>query len=114
VLATISFLIKVTPAPTAEIEYEPGLKIGLVFQSEEVGVDETEFGQHCPGTAAEPKAAEGFLCIYKSAQTPSSGSPFSSNAYEAAKESGVTFPIELIGLAGSQQYVRGTWAVTSK
>jgi collagen triple helix repeat protein len=113
-LATVSFPIAVSPAPTGEIEYEPATPLGLIFESGAVSPDFENFEEHCPGSVTEPQATEGYLCIYKSAQTGSSGSPLESTAYEAATEFGVTFPISLIGPAGSSEYARGTWAVTAE
>jgi hypothetical protein len=113
-LAGISLPLRVSPAPIASLQLEPGSSVfGLVLGSETVVPDE-EFETHCPGTVANPEALEGYLCIYKSEQTGSSGSPFEGSSYEAPREVGVTFPLNLVGPAGTSQYVRGTWAVTAK
>jgi Collagen triple helix repeat (20 copies) len=114
-LATIPFPIAVSPAPTAFVQYVPGAAQALELKNGEVGlVEEEAFEAACPGSAASPSAESGFLCIYKSAQTASSGSPLESSAYEAATEFGVTLPISLVGPAESSQYARGTWAVTAE
>jgi Collagen triple helix repeat (20 copies) len=50
----ISFVLRVEPAPTAYEFLEGDPSTWTTVQKE-----------RCPGTAAEPKAAPGFLCIYK-------------------------------------------------
>jgi hypothetical protein len=109
-LASISFPIRVSPAPTGEIQFEPAAALGLVLGSEAVTPDFSDFETHCPGSVTEPKAAAGFLCIYKSKQVGATN-PFESTAYEAASSFGVTVPFSLFG--EGEHYARGTWAVTA-
>lgn len=118
-LATISFPIRLATAPTADVQLEPsgpGSEIGFITKSESVEPD-FEFSTHCPGTAAEPKAAEGYLCVYFGSRS-SSSSGFSSSAtkaLEAASKYGIRVPYEIIAPVGAeaQQFVKGTWAVTA-
>jgi len=128
-LSPISFLIPVSPAPSAVVEFAPGVPFGLELtagaaviygpnpspatpQEEEEDVEAWETA--CPGSTANPEAAPGILCIYKSAQTGSSGTPATHAAMESANEFGVSVPSVLRGPAGSDQYVKGSWAVTAE
>jgi hypothetical protein len=50
----ISFPIPLSPEAAEEVKFEP------------VGQGEVTHSQNCPGTAAEPAAAPGYLCVYAS------------------------------------------------
>jgi Collagen triple helix repeat (20 copies) len=139
--STISFPLRVSPAPTAIVE-NGSLPLGAgnarlgeeikkngevllvgpwktpseLFETEtekRLEEDQAAFLAICPGTAADPEAEPGFLCIYEDdrsgegfLQTPISLSSLA----KAATEFGITVPFETKGKSG---YIRGTWAVTS-
>jgi hypothetical protein len=103
------------PYPCLQAECEnPGTGEGALEQAEpEAALLESEaaYKQACPGSATEPEAAAGFLCIYKSGQgggfseTPTSGD---TTLLEAATEFGVTLPYRI---SAENSYARGSWAV---
>lgn len=134
--STISFPLRVSPAPTAIVEdnsvgprvgYE--LKDGEVFFvgpyktfAEIVGSgdpfkaleeNEAAFLAICPGTVDEPAAEPGFLCVYTRDRegdvVPVANANLDQFA-EAGTEFGVTVPWEINENPG---FIRGTWAVTS-
>lgn len=93
--APISFNIPLAAEPT------------LVYVTEEEGSHAPE----CPGSAAEPTAAEGFLCVYTAEQ-------FLSTEEEAqVSKVGALVTFAAGEIAGKVAYgvtVHGTWAVTAK
>lgn len=119
-LESVSFPILVEPAPTAVYQSGAGATaIGLVLDDGEVtvqglnGKKPFEIGSQeefdaavaaflaaCPGSTAAPEAASGFLCFY----SPSGQVTPVEAQTEAAKEFGITLPLE--------GRVRGSWAVT--
>jgi hypothetical protein len=130
-LASISLPVHVSPAPTALYRdgayaplfvgrtledgkssdyFGPNPAINNQLQLEE---DAEAFEEACPGTSDEPKAAPGFLCIYRSTgigilNSPST--PLTNQALsEAANEFGVVVPFEINSEKAS---IRGSWAVT--
>ncbi len=86
---SISFGIPTAASPTLEILAE--------------GEDETT---ECPGTAAAPEAAEGFLCVY-TAMEQNIVAVFPENE---ASEVGAWFAL----VGGPAAAARGTWAVTAE
>ncbi len=90
-VASVSFAIPLAAAPT--VEYIGEGEEGLVHATE------------CPGTLSEPKAAEGYLCVYTENQGAGGAfeSPhsFAAGAVLQVKEAAVGF----------EMY--GTWAVTA-
>lgn len=116
-LAAISFPVDVVPAPVAIFEMaKPGenktfglkFKDGEGFEKFEI-VEEEAWEAACPGTAAEPTAASGFLCIYNDPDTYDEATPAPFNYLEwieAANTFGVVFPLG--GIA------KGSWAVTAE
>ena len=87
-------------------------------------VGATGNGATCPGTAAEPKAQEGYLCIYQGLTEEPAGTSqlgvvlienpgvaFGEES-EGASTSGAVATIAYVGPAERAQ-VRGTWAVTA-
>lgn len=137
--AAISFPVRVSPAPTAiyasdVAEFDVGYQLkdgsvvlygpypcvegceGSIFEQEDVfgALQESEdaFLAACSGSASEPKAASGFLCIYRKdfdggATSPAPGDSVSAKS-EAAHTFGVTVPFEFNAGGG---YIRGSWAV---
>jgi len=136
--AGISFPVRVSPSPTAilAVKFGPtalGYELkneslvlygpypciegceGSVFEQEnpEAALIESAeaFAAACPGNVGEPKAAAGFLCIYRKDQVNqiaiAPGTPPASKA-EAAHTFGVTVPLEFSAEGG---YARGSWAV---
>ena len=77
-------------------------------------VEEEEFEEVCPGSAAVPAAAAGFLCMYVgSAKGSGSGLNIGSTAFEEAHEFGVSEPFNLSDPASEGLFVKGSWAVTA-
>jgi hypothetical protein len=91
---TISFNIPLVSTPT------------VVYVSEEEGSHAPE----CPGTAAEPQAAEGSLCVYTTAQdfTTFEGAEATKAGAFLTFAGGKLGATEVVGVA-----VHGTWAVTA-
>jgi hypothetical protein len=135
--STISFPLRVSPAPTAILEdRSSGFgRLGFELKDGEVSFvgpyktvqeaidsgdfekafeeDEAAFLAICPGTAAEPAAEPEFLCIYEGERNGDVVPPNGANLdqfTEAATEFGVTVPWETNENPG---FIRGTWAVTS-
>jgi hypothetical protein len=119
---TISFPVTVSPAPVAIIENQLGpFRLGnelgeelAPFFGPSGGLNELEekeeaFLEACPGTAAAPEAAPGFLCIYRG-KTEGEGVQVKSAAVEPAHEFGALVPMEVP--AGG--WARGSWAVTAE
>jgi hypothetical protein len=119
--ATISFPFPVDPAPTlyyinadGESGYfrtsdpvtDPGVNAG--FLTPEL------IAENCPGSADEPLAEPGFLCVYVGARLRMDADP-------AALETGLLFisnPTSygvLLSLSGESPngYIKGSWAVTA-
>jgi hypothetical protein len=110
-LATVSFPIAVSPAPITVIQ------LGTIGVKAKEGtlevVEEEEFEEVCPGSAASPAAASGFLCMYISAvKGAGSGPILSSTEFEEAHEFGVSEPFNLSDPSPEGLYVKGSWAVT--
>lgn len=119
-LATISFPIAVSPAPTTLIQlgtFGVKAKAGSIelFPSNSATEEEREeaWEEACPGSAAAPAAASGFLCIY-TGETKGSGTGLNigSTYYEEAHEFGVSEPFRLEDASGESLYFKGSWAVT--
>ncbi len=67
---------------------------------------------HCPGNAADPSAASGYLCIYEGMINALA---FSGEIYSpdgAGPGVGVTGAAVVFGALGNGAYGLGTWAVT--
>jgi len=118
--ASISFPIKVHAAPVTVVQYAAGVKLGIEVENEKwslynpsgAGHEEEDWEKACPGTAEEPAAGEGFLCVY--VKTGGAGAfliAAPASTVEAAQEFGVVLPFEL---SGTGVYPRGTWAVTAE
>lgn len=134
--AAISFPIQVTPSPIAlypATGFSPG-PLGLRLEDEKtsiweldlsgpVGPEEIEeaeekYEEACPGNAANPEAAPGFLCIYKDEGSATGDVRGPSEVeskplpqlIEPANPFGITVPF-LIRQEGA---VRGSWAVTAE
>lgn len=113
--AAISFPIQVSPAPT--LYWEPPSGGGGGFEFAPGGtlqlVSEEEIEKNCPGSASQPKASPGAVCIYPETET----SVFPDLGYVAEKltapsvyGTAVPYTVE----AASAGYARGTWAVTAE
>jgi len=124
-LAQISFPIKVTPAPTTLIQFEPGANYGLIAEDsgahlypfipstpEEIEEVEEAWEEACPGAASAPTAAPGFLCVYLDSVGGTSGPLIANTLSDVASQSGVLIPMQLSG--SGDLYVKGSWAVTAQ
>lgn len=128
-LATISFPVRVLPAPTTLYigvfgTYTIGLEIkdGSVgkfgfsgFSEEELEKGEKAAKAACPGSFDTPEASSGFLCLYPGAKEGTIFGPnFSSTNTEAAHEFGISVPFKFQEEASetSTAMQRGSWAVT--
>jgi Collagen triple helix repeat (20 copies) len=142
-LASISFPVRVSPAPVAVYpfklagiyslgyEVEDGKKTlvgpypcisgcageGATEQEPEKtpveGLEEAQaaYLEACPGTAAEPEATAGVLCIYVKDRQGVLADPvstFTGSLSESAHEFGVTLAFEI---NAPDTYTRGSWAV---
>jgi hypothetical protein len=65
----------------------------------------------CPGTAADPEAAPGQVCLYAERLSGVNGLPSGANSYTADPASGLV--VELALEAGVEAYGYGSWAVTA-
>ncbi|HET9153364.1 MAG TPA: hypothetical protein VFN85_04545 [Solirubrobacterales bacterium] len=126
-LVSISFNQRVSPVPVAVYQLFETLGVELndgeaipygpfpaPSEPEEREADEEAFEEACPGSASEPEAAPGILCIYEdeAAREGFPGRPGffpPSSIYEAANEFGMVVPFKL----GSETSARGSWAVTA-
>jgi hypothetical protein len=137
--ASISFPVRVSPAPVVIYpqkwigtyslgwEVEDGKKTlvgpypciagcggeGAAEQADPnvaYGESQAAYLQACPGTAAEPKATAGVLCIYVKDKQGTFSPPFTITEaiLESAHEFGVTLPFEI---EADKSYTRGSWAV---
>jgi hypothetical protein len=109
-LIPISFPIQVSPAPTADMQFEPSSTIGIVFKAGSPEAD-FEFETHCPGSAANPEATEGYLCIYQGEVVHGGAPPLAPNPlYEPASSHGV---VAFMTFQSNGGYAKGSWAVTA-
>jgi hypothetical protein len=124
-LVSISFNQRISPPPVAAYELFPGFGVELMdgkavpygpfpepSSPEEEQKDAEAFEKDCPGSAADPEAAPGVLCIYQGAQEGFPERPgfiAPGSIYEAANEFGLVVPFKL----GSEESARGSWAVTA-
>jgi hypothetical protein len=135
-LATISFPLRVFPAPTALYRFQFGTyTIGLKLKDGGASIYETNFPptfpsaeeletaqaayeEACEGNFEEPLAASGFLCIYPGPEEGLMKGPGPSNTtIEAAHEFGIALPFKLeqkspdASEVGTSARIRGSWAV---
>ena len=126
-LTPISFNVRVSPAPTALWAFQNGpFTFGLELSDGSVKIfgpnpnpatlpqaeeDQEAWEEACPGTADNPEAAAGFLCIYNTEIEGATGPSFSTQGLaEAANEYGITVPWKV----GDEEYARGSWAVKAE
>jgi hypothetical protein len=116
-LAAISFPIHVSPIPIALYQYEfsPGESAGVELLDGSVslyeGGDTEAWEAVCPGSAANPTAEPGFLCVYQGQKTGALGNPLSAASLaESANDFGLVIPFKL----GGEGSARGGWAVTAQ
>jgi hypothetical protein len=139
-LASISFPVRVSPAPTAVYPFKLAATYSLGYELEDgkktlvgpypcisgcagegaaeqadptAAFEEAQsaYLQACPGTAAEPEATAGVLCIYVKDKQGGPADPVSTLTEplsESAHEFGVTLAFEL---GSEDSYARGSWAV---
>ena len=93
------------PAGTSEISFVIPLPAAPTVEYINEGEAGKEHATECPGTVAEPKASEGFLCIYT--ELAGFGTFEEAPAYTA----GAVLKISAT-LPGFPTY--GTWAVTAE
>jgi hypothetical protein len=135
-LATISFPLRVFPAPTALYQFQFGAyTIGLKLKDGGASIYETNFPpafpseeeflnaqaayeEACGGNFEEPLAASGFLCIYPGPEEGVLKGPGPSNTtLEAAHEFGIALPFKFEAKSsnasevGTAARIRGSWAV---
>jgi hypothetical protein len=110
--ASISFPIQVSPAPT--LYWEPPALGGGGFKIAPGGsvslLTAEEIEAKCPGSATEPKATPGAVCVYPEKESeafPSLG--YVSTNLGAPTMFGTAVPYEIN--ASNPGYARGTWAV---
>jgi hypothetical protein len=93
-IATISFVIPLQTAPS----------LVFITESEEEGIEEKHHATECPGTAEEPSAAEGFLCIYTKDEK--------AGLFVGGEPGSTGTDLDFIPEA-SNSITFGTWAVTA-
>jgi hypothetical protein len=124
VLSSISFPVRVSPAPTVVYSYTlSGFHLGREVVAGDVRIfgpnpepntqpeveeDEQAYLAACPGSASEPLAEPGFLCIYQRATGGTGTIGLWETLSEAATQSGVV----LAFVASPQTWVKGSWAVS--
>ncbi|HMJ72794.1 MAG TPA: hypothetical protein VK471_05435 [Solirubrobacterales bacterium] len=128
-LASISFPVRVSPAPAAlypfEFEFAPGIPLGLKLKNgataiygpnpspgtfPELEEDSEAYEEACPGSFEAPEAGTGLLCIYTGPSTGELDTPITLPANdEAANEFGIVLPFRTNANFSEQ---RGSWAVT--
>lgn len=111
---SISFPIQVTPAPT--LYWEPPALGGGAFKAapgESLAlIGPEEFEAACPGSAAEPQAEPGSLCVYPEAEFEALPNiNYVSEHLTAPTEYGTAIPYVISQEGG---FARGTWAVTAE
>lgn len=115
-LEAISFPIKVSPAPTVYLQV-PSLGAavkaapGTPFAFPGDALTEEQFEAVCTGSAAEPKASKGTVCVYVGSATNNATGLAELVAYLVGPSSyGVSIPAKFSG----KGTMRGTWAVTAE
>jgi hypothetical protein len=113
-MGVVSFAFPVIPAPSFYLVNEEGTE-GIQFpQGGTLGTaTESELNEHCPGSAAAPKAKRGDLCVYTAQESEATydvGAAFA-GAQELPSQNGVDFPIVTLANPG---FMTGTWAVTAE
>jgi len=68
--------------------------------------------EQCPGSAAEPKAAPGQVCMYGAQLGGVSNGPQSANSLTKSPSSGLT--VEFVLEPGAEAFGYGSWAVTAE
>lgn len=110
-MVAISTPILVNPAPTVIVQSFPGVTAGVeTGDGAFTTVEPLEFEAACPGTAAEPEAAAGFLCVYQAEADEAFINAGVNSVWEAGNEFGVVIPFFVSAAEG---YAKGTWAVTA-
>jgi hypothetical protein len=130
--AAISFPIQVSPVPIALYQGEIlGFTVGTVLEDEAItlwkvptfdqqGLEEGQeaFEEDCPGSAATPQAAPGFLCIYVDQGRalgevggPDQVSTTHPALLEPTNPFGIVVPFEI---EEEEAALRGSWAVTAE
>jgi hypothetical protein len=123
--AAISFPIRVSPPPIALYEANFGETIGVELENEGASPYELTgtleeahqaFVKACPGSAANPEATPGFLCIYVdrnratgNAIEPAQVANETPKLLEAASPFGIVVPFKM----DVESALRGSWAVTA-
>ena len=112
---SISFGVPLPATPTLAYVKKDGEE--SVYQENETSheFEFTAFGTaaHCHGTAQEPTAAEGFLCLYVSEEEAEEGGELK-QIPQAVQVLSSTGAVLLIKGSNSGLAIFGTWAVTAK
>jgi len=125
-LTPISFNVRVSPAPTALWAFEnSGFTFGVELKDgaasifgpfpapeelDEAEADQEAWEEACPGSADQPAAEPGFLCIYNGEIEDATTPLEAQSLAEAANEYGIVVPWKV----GDGQYAKGSWAVTAQ
>ena len=109
VFASISFPLQAVPAPEYSL---PGATVKWIGLAPDGEYDRTD----CPGTAEDPEALPGFLCIYaaefyNAEGFPTTGSLFGN--FTADTNSGLTMVFTLQN-SSTEAYGFGSWAYTAE
>ncbi|HWM54166.1 MAG TPA: hypothetical protein VNO20_02085 [Solirubrobacterales bacterium] len=110
-MVPITFAFPLASAPTIYYDMQtPPLPV-MVTPSGEVlplpGGTEA-FEEECPGTAAEPKATAGSLCVYPVVEKEAQFNFTDPEVAEGAEKFGAVLPFRIFG---EKSYAKGSWAV---
>jgi hypothetical protein len=120
-LATISYPIRVSPAPTKLIWVKAGGSPGLVVNPAngaflELIEEAEEVEALCPGSPADPQAVAGILCMYTAFEEGATydigffGHPHRATSPDPS--SGALFPF--VNTEGEPALISGSWAVMAE
>ncbi len=118
-MVPITFPARIGSPLTTVVQFFAGLPLGIevldgeakIFPNGEEAKSQEAFEQACPGSPTEPKASQGFLCIYlKVAENASVITLGNSSLWEAANEYGDVLPFEV---REGNAFAKGSWAATA-
>ncbi len=108
--AVFSFPMPVSPAPTLMFDFEGVVTVAHPPVGPPEELEPEVFEERCPGSAAQPAAEPGYLCIY---QKEAHGMPVETTSLTGVAGTPSKFGAALTYVAeGTEKNANGTWAVT--